>query len=402
MVRRNYPIRFAVVGAYRGKSFIKHSDGLRREVQLAAVCDINLAALDPWKDDDQVRCYRSYEQVLNDPEIDAVCLATPVSLHAAQAIAALEAGKHVLSEVTAAYTLDECWALVRAVEKSGLTYMMAENYCFSREALMVQNMVERGVFGDLTYATGSYIHDCRDLNFTADDKLTWRGELRATRTGNTYPTHSLGPVCRWLGINRTDFLKTTATWESRGVAVSHYAERNRPQKTEWADRNFWKHPDTVTTLLRTQNGVLIESRIDFASARPHHGSRHELQGSKAVYSTSTDPNQDSLIWIEDRSPMKATGIPTAWEPLSKYAEEFEHPLWREHGEAAQHAGHGGGDYFTLREFVGAIVEDRPPLFDVYDAVTWSCITPLSEVSIRNGNMAVEVPIFTPGRDRPVE
>lgn len=393
----NLPIRFAVVGARRGRTFINSAKQFADTIVLSAVCDTREDVLDQWRAEGEVRCYNDYQKLLEDPGIDAVCLATPVPMHARQAIQALNAGKHVLSEVTATYDVEEGWELIEAVERTGLTYMMAENYCFMRDVLMVQNMVEQGVFGELTFAEGSYIHDCRSLYFTEDGELTWRGHIRHERGGNTYPTHSLGPVCRWLGINRTDKLKTTATWHSRARSLAHYARRNLPARTEYADHDFWPHSDTVTSMIRTQNEVLIESRIDWASARPHHMTRYGLQGTTAAFASQADPHLDPLIWIEGRSPMKDDGTATAWEPLWKYADEFEHPLWREHLEAASSAGHGGGDFFVLREFANAVIESRPPLIDVYDAVTWSSISPLSQLSIRQGNASVEVPDFKAGR-----
>ncbi len=392
------PIRFAVIGAGRGKSFIKSAESLGQKVEIVAVCDRNTEALQPWKD--TLRIYTDYNQVLNDPNVDAVCIATPVPLHAPQAIAALNAGKHVLSEVTANCTLAEGWDLIAAVERTGLTYMMAENYCFTEPVLQVQNMVEQGVFGEITYASGGYIHDCRDLFFTREGELTWRGGFHHEVVANVYPTHSLGPVALWLGINRTDILKTTATWQSRSRAVSHYARRNLPERTEYAGADFWKLPDTVTTCLRTEKGALIDLRLDFASARPHHGRRYELQGTRASFSSpdGLDAALEPLIWIEGRSPAyDERGTAKPWEPLSKYREEFEHPLWREHREQAKTFGHGGGDFFMLREFCQAIEEQRPPMVDVYDAVTWSSITPLSQQSIAKGNAPVEVPNFKAAR-----
>ena len=386
-----------MIGAGRGKSFIKSAESLGERIKIVAVCDSNPEALQPWKD--SLRLYTDYDQVLNDPEVDAVCIATPVPLHAPQAIAALKAGKHVLSEVTANCTLDEAWELIAAVERSGRTYMMAENYCFTGPVLQVQNMVEQGLFGDLTYASGSYIHDCRSLFFTGDGELTWRGRFRRDVIANTYPTHSLGPVARWLGINRTDVLDTTATWQSGSRTVSHYAKRNVPERQEYAEASYWKHPDTVTTCIRTEKGALIDLRLDYASARPHHMNRYELQGTRASFSwpDGPEPGLEPLIWIEGRSPANERGIAEAWEPLSKYREEFEHPLWREHREQAKTFGHGGGDFFILREFCQAIREQRPPMIDVYDAVAWSSITPLSQESIANGNASVKVPDFKAGR-----
>jgi len=73
------------------------------------------------------------------------------------------------------------------------------------------------------------------------------------------------------------------------------------------------------------------------------------------------------------------------------------PLWREHREEAAAAGHGGGDFFLLREFAGAVREQRSPLIDVYDAVTWSSITPLSVQSLSGGGVPVPVPDFCSGK-----
>ena len=387
-------LRFAVIGARRGRTFIHAAKTSGENIRLVAVCDRSSAALEPWRGESGLKLYSEYEQILEDPEIDAVCIATPVPLHAQQAIAALRAGKHVISEVTASYTLEEGRELIEAVEHTGLTYMMAENYCYGEAVLQVQNMVEQGVFGDLVYASGSYIHDCRELYFTEDGGLTWRGELRRNLMANSYPTHSLGPVARWLGINRTDFFDTTATWHSRAGAIAHYARRNLPDKPEYAAPDFWQHADTVTTNIRTEKGVLIDIRVDWASARPHHMTRYELQGTKASFTSPDGPEgKEPLIWIEGRSPTNKNGIAGEWESLWKYRDEFQHPLWREHREAALQAGHGGGDFFVLKEFAAAIREGREPMITVYDAVTWSSITPLSNQSVAAGNAPVKVPRF---------
>lgn len=393
----NKPIRVAVIGSGRGKSFIISAKSIGDDVSFACICDPDAERLSEWKG--QVKTYEDYQQVLDDPDIDAVCIATPVNLHVEQTIAALNAGKHVICEVPAIRTLEEGREVIAAVERTGLTYMMAENYCYSEPILQVQNMVEQGVFGELVYASGSYVHDCRNLLFKENGELTWRGEgahnVRRYPVANGYPTHSLGPVARWLGINRTDFFDTTATWHSRSAAVVHYAKKNHPDHPEYADAAFWSHADTVTTCIRTEKEVLIDIRFDAKSARPHNMHRYELQGTRASFcwpdgAEGTEP----LIWIEGRSPSDEKGIAKQWESLWKYRDEFQHPLWREHREAALKTGHGGGDFFTLREFVAAIREGREPAMTVYDAVAWSSIIPLSRTSVEGGNVPVKVPRFS--------
>lgn len=382
----NQSLNLVVVGARRGKSFIKTARAAG--VELAGVCDPSEEALEPWKAESGIKLYRDFEEVLNDSAVDAVCLATPVPLHVPQSVAALEAGFHVLCEVPACGSLEDAEQLLQAVRKSGRTYMMAENYCYRREVLMVQNMVEQGMFGEFTFASGAYLHDCRDLYVDTDGRLTWRGERRRRRFGNTYPTHSMGPVCRWLGINRNDFLARMSSYQSPSKAFFHYLKKNWPDRTEYQEPGYFIGGDTCSSMVQTDSGVVIDIRVDWASARPHDMVRYELQGTKASFLSY---EKTPLIWIEGGGMETKTGVATKWEPLEKYAEEFEHPLWREHGEAARGEGHGGGDYFTLREFALAIREGRPPEIDVHDAIAWSLVHPLSEESIRNGNAAVAFP-----------
>ncbi|MHC4887805.1 MAG: Gfo/Idh/MocA family protein, partial [Planctomycetota bacterium] len=156
--------------------------------------------------------------------VDAVLLATPMPLHVPQSIAALKRGIHVASEVTACITIAEGRRLIKAVEASSATYFFAENYCYSRIHMMVEAMAAKNVFGEITYVHGGYYHDCRSLMFDEKGGLTWRGELRRDFNCHTYPTHSLGPIDRWLGIRegRDRFVEVTAM-SSGQAAISDYA-----------------------------------------------------------------------------------------------------------------------------------------------------------------------------------
>jgi predicted dehydrogenase len=227
-------IKLAVAGGNRGARFDQVLGGLEDQIELVAVCDPEEQVRSEWTEGrPDIKAYERFEDMVEDPGIDAVFIATPMLLHAGQALTALNAGKHVLSEVIAAATLDECYALVETVEKTGLTYMMAENYCYRREAMMVKNMADQDAFGDLTYAEGAYIHDCRDLMFNADLTRTWRGGggvgVTQSSRGNGYPTHSLGPIAQWLGINRGDRLARTTTFVTKSAARQEWARAVLPR-----------------------------------------------------------------------------------------------------------------------------------------------------------------------------
>lgn len=388
-------VRLAIAGGRRGATFDRALAALAESVELVAICDPVTAVLAQWKErHPAIATYTSYEQLLEESDCTAVFLATPMQLHPQQAVQALNAGKHVLTEVTAATTLDECWQLVETVEKTGLVYMMAENYCYMRPNMMVRHMVEQGVFGELTYAEGGYIHDTMNLIFDEDGALTWRGELRRQVNGNMYPTHSLGPVAQWLSVNREggDRLISTATWVTPPKGAAHYVHEQLGAEHPAAQEDFWVTGDSATTIIQAERGAVIVLRKDSSSPRPHNMTHYVLQGTQASYLSARHHDEDPLIWIEGRSPGRSPGD-AAWESLWTYEDEYEHPLWQQWGAEARRSGHGGGDFLVLQDFVNAIRNGTPPPIDVYDAVTWSSIIPLSVQSVTGGNVPVPIPDF---------
>jgi hypothetical protein len=119
---------------------------------------------------------------------------------------------------------------------------------------------------------------------------------------------------------------------------------------------------------------------------------YHLQGTHGAYLSGRTREEDPLVWIDGRSPGASPGD-AAWQPLWDYAGKFEHPYWRAHGATAREAGHGGGDYFIIQDFVEAVAERKPPAVDVYDAVAWSSVYPLSERSAAAGGRPVAIPDF---------
>ncbi|MCC6862117.1 MAG: Gfo/Idh/MocA family oxidoreductase [Bryobacterales bacterium] len=328
-----------------------------------------------------------YRRLLERSDLDAVLIMTPQNQHGRQAIAALRAGKHVGSETPPAYTLDECWQLVETREKTGRHYMLLENYPYARPRLMILHMAHRGAFGEVTYGESSYIHDTRELSYEADGSLSWRGEIAHRHRGDVYPTHALAPVSLWMGINRGDRLASMVSMDNGTRGLQAYARERFGADHPAAREGFFAKRDTTITLLRTARERVIVLRYDNGTPRPA-GGWEQLQGTRGAYDGSPGAQ---LVYLHGRS------RDHAWEPLEKYRTEFEHPFWREQASAAARAGHGGGDYFVLREFYEALAEDREPAIDVYDAASWSAVLPLSGESIRAGNRSFEIPDFTRGR-----
>ncbi|RLE97085.1 MAG: hypothetical protein DRJ96_04885, partial [Thermoprotei archaeon] len=254
-------LRFAIVG---GGSRGWHLASLLRgfpDVELAAVCDSDPGALARWCSLG-VELFRDFEELLRWGDFDAAVVSTPWAHHARQSIKLLEEGKHVLCEVPACLTLEECWALLDAAKSSGAVYMMGENYCFMREQLAVLRMAEEDVFGDLTYAECGYIHDVRSLLLRPDGGLTWRGEEARRRRGVIYPTHSIGPVAKWMGIGERDEFVELAAMSTRPASIAQYVREVFGGDHPAAREEYWRCGDSAVALISTRRGALVVLRVD--------------------------------------------------------------------------------------------------------------------------------------------
>lgn len=388
-------VRLAVVGGNRGFGYHPSCDFLSDIVEVNAICDLNEAVFAKWKDIyPNIRTFTSFEDLLDDPDIDAILLATPMQVHASQSIQAMKAGKHVLCEVASAQTVEDCWELVETVEQTGGVYMLAENFCYTRRNMMIRHMAEQGAFGELTHAECGYIHDVRIATHDAQGNLKWRGEMMRDFNGNNYPTHSLGPVSQWLGINRGDSFDYMTTIVSKPASQSDYFKEVFGSDHPGATHNYWKQGDSCLSLIRTKQGAVIYLRNDFSSPRPFNYLHYGLQGTKGSYVSGRDTIEEPLLWLDGRKPGKSYHGNVHWSPLSEFIDEFEHPWWKNDSDQAKaEQASRFGDYFVMKEFIMAIIEQRRPDFDVYDSVAVSSIFPLSVQSAAQNGYPVTFPDF---------
>jgi hypothetical protein len=386
----NKPIRLAIIGGGRGGAYLKSIDALPEKVELALLCDPNPDVCARWKNDrPDLQTVADFQEVLDDDSIDAIILATPLFLHAEQACAAMEAGKHVLSEVSSAHTTEGCWQLIETQEKTGAKYMLAENFCYFRMNLMVKNMADQNAFGELTHAECGYIHDVRGAT-QRDGKLLWRGELLRDYNGVNYPTHSLGPVSQWLKINRGDSFDSIVTIASKPASQADYFRQLFGDEHPGSKQEFWKQGDSVLSLIRTKGGVVIYLRNDFSSPRPWNYLHYGLQGTKGVFASGRDIYEEPVVWLSSGETQTSAA---RFQPLWDFADEYEHPAWIKDGAKAEEAGSLCA-FFVLQEFADSILEDRAPAIDVYDSIAISSVFPLSCQSIEENGAPVQFPNFT--------
>ena len=87
------------------------------------------------------------------------------------------------------------------------------------------------------------------------------------------------------------------------------------------------------------------------------------------------------------------GTAAEWQSLWDLSDQYEHPYWKELGEEAIQAGHGGGDFFVMYDFARAVAGQIEPPIDVYDAVTWSSIFPISIENVKQNGEPQDIPDF---------
>jgi len=353
--------RIGIVGAGRGRSYFSPFAAMA-ETEVIAICDLDQSALDQIGNQYQIKQrFTNYDDLLD--QVDIVVLATPENLHVPQSVQALQAGKHVISEVTAAVSLDQCTELVQAVESSSAQYMMAENLCYQKSNILIRNMVQQGVFGDIYFGEGEYVHDIKSLHHDGQGNPTWRYYWQVGINRCNYATHSLGPVLDWFG----ERVKSVC---SLGTGVHTDPEHAME--------------DTVLMLCKTESDYLIKIRIDMLSTRPAN-SYFSLQGTKACYEGTRGFGDQPKISIAGE----------AWQPFSNFESEFLPDRWTKPSAEAQAAG-VTGEYFELRDFIDALLNGTPPPLNVYRALDFTVPGLVSEESIANGGTPVAVPDFREG------
>jgi len=400
-------VGFVGVGA-RGSTVLRgllNLDG----VEIRAVCDLRedrVARAQRWakaaggpEPAAFTRGETDFKRMCQQSDLDLVITATPWAWHTRVCVAAMEAGKHAATEVPAAITLEECWQLVEASEKSGKHCMMLEQYCYFRQAMQVLNMVRKGLFGEVVHVEGRIQENWIQQNwhiFNSDGTLAWNGEQLSKRNGNPYPTHPMGPMALWTNVNRGDRLDylVSMSSKSRSINISaaeHFSEDHALAKQEH------RQGDANVTLLRTVNGVTMTLYYGGTSPQPW-SPEHKLQGTKGTcIGDMFDYRNDR--WIESKVYFPEVG--TRWADLSDYLREHDHPLWKALGGTAETKRvknwSGVYDYLMLHQLTGALREGAPPPLDVYDAATWSAISELTEKSVAKKSAAIDVPDFTKGK-----
>src|SRR5690606_7811628 len=168
----------------------------------------------------------SWKEMCDSDKYDLIYICTQWELHTPMAVYAMQQGKHVAVEIPAATTVDDCWQLVETSEKTKMHCVILENCCYDFFELLTLNMVRQGYFGEIIHGEGAYIHDILESIFSKEKRYDlWRLKENATRNGNLYPTHGIGPVCQAMDINRGDSMEYLVSMASNDFMMQPLARK---------------------------------------------------------------------------------------------------------------------------------------------------------------------------------
>lgn len=356
--------RAGAVGLSRGRGLV-HALATHPDVEIIALCDVNEETLAIQAQNFGVpdtHLYTQFHQFVDAP-MDIVVVATPITYHAEQCIEAMETGKHVLCEQTAAYTVDDCARLVDTVRRTGQIYMMGENYCYFHYVREWQKLVNQGKLGDIFYAEGEYLHEIQHLLVDPD---TGQRYWRSRRAPIWYCAHTLGPL---LTLMDDRIVKATGA----------HADRHM-----FPDESI-AFLDMELGLFKTQKGAMIKILRSQAAYRHHEMIFYSLYGTKGFIENGREggwgATQGRAFFIDDMTKEQGS------QPIHCPTVDPDAP------EEAKKGGHGTSEYYMIRDFITAIDTHTQPRIDVTRAVDFTIPGILAHESAMKGGLWLDVPLF---------
>jgi predicted dehydrogenase len=354
--------------------------------RITAICDpivpLHERGLAVIEKREGVKAYARYEDMLADPNVDAVASCVRCREQGAIAAQALEAGKHVNSEVPAAHTLTDCWRIVVAVEKTGLVYQLGEQTRFFGFVEAWRDLVASGALGRVTFCEGEYIgyygtlqffQDPATGNFYSIPDLAAHPEAKPnwlhTMPPIHYLPHELSPMLRVLDDRVTEVVAMS----TRRPSYSH------PEIGQ---------PDIQVALMKTEKDAVLRMATGFTQPVSHDRGHHWYQ----VMGT-----RGSVEW-------KRAGrdLPKMWLANGQMHDMAEVDWRFQRTDApglARGSGHGDADYYVHATFRDAVLGKKPLEFDVYRAIETAAPAILAADSIDQGSKLMRVPDFRPNANR---
>lgn len=359
----------------------------------------------------------AYKKMLAETKPDLVYVITPWEWHAPMAIDAMNAGAHVCVEVPICTSVDDAWKIIDASERTQKHCMMLENVNYGREELLYLSMCRQGVFGEILHGEAAYIHDLRfQMKHVTKGRGTgsWRTGHWASKSGNLYPTHGLGPVAQYMNLARgEDNFSRISSFSSPARNHALYAKKNFPADHKLNNIEY-NGGDMSTSIIKTTLGRTIMVQWDESSPRPY--SRHNLiqgtKGTAAGFPTRIALDYEKggglpekvfelLAGKDKKGRLKDHTNYHNWskdDAIEAIYEAYEHPLYKRLKVIGQKmGGHGGMDAMMNYRVIECLQQGQALDQNLYEGCFWSAVAPLSIKSVKEEGMPQQFPDFTRGR-----
>jgi predicted dehydrogenase len=365
-------IRVAIVGLGFGAEFIPIYQA-HPNAEMYAICRRNQNELDKCGDRFGIEVrYNNFQKLLEDPNIDAVHINSPIPDHASQSLAALKAGKHVACTVPMATTIQECQALVEEQRRGGKVYMMMETVVYSREYLFVKQLYDRGELGRIQFLRGSHQ---QDMDGWPD---YWPG-----LPPMHYATHCVSPCLAILGQHAES-------------VVCHGSGRIREELIGRYGSPF--AIETATFKIKNTDVCAEVTRSLFDTARQYRES-FDVSGSKKSFEWQQVENEDPIIHTrglpEPQIPQRVK-VPDFAHLLPEPIRKFTQPAAiqdAEHLSFIQGGGHGGSHPHLAHNWLMAILGEKPAMPDAATSANWTMVGIFAHQSAMKGGERVVLPTF---------
>ena len=364
-------VKIAVVGLGFGAEFIPIHQA-HPNIEMVGICRRNEAELNKVGDAFGIpKRYTDYDELLKDPDIDAVHINSPIPDHAPQSLKALRAGKHVMCTVPMATTIDECEELCQAVEETGLKYMMAETVVYSREFLYVKELYDKGELGKLQYLAASHPQDMDGWPSYWERMIPMH-----------YATHVVSP-CLGLAGGLAEYVSCFGS----GTVRDDIAKKSGNKFAVETCHIKIKDSDLSAHIWRFLYDVARQYRESI-----------DVYGTKKSFEWTLTENDPHIVHVAKRPepeiperveiPDYAHLLP---EPIQKFTQSIEDA---DHLSFVQGGGHGGSHPHMVHEFASAVVENRDPWPNARTAANWTCVGICAHQSAEQGGARVDLPAFT--------
>ena len=354
------------------------------EYELIALCDIRqgladrMAANIKTEYDKTVPTYSDYRKMIRSHGLDAVIVLVDADKQASIICECLEMGLHIMAEVPLCYSIEDCWHIVTSVERTGRTFLLMEQLRYAGYARAWRQIVRSGILGDIVLAEGEYFHNLPLRLYQNDDGIYHTREAageeanematwRVQQPPLVYLPHDLSPVLFALEdrVTRVTGMQSTANSKDQ-------------------DEEFTL-PGMQMALMQTEKGAVLRMATSFSTATPERHWQH-IKGTDGFVEGPRNASSTYSMWVDGWQLPAALEMP--WSLTRTDAPE-----------AAVGSGHGDCDFYVFAAFADAVLRGDPLEFDIYRAVETAAPAILAATSIKQDNLAIDVPDFRPNPHR---